>query len=196
MVQEVRATTANENDTIVMAAKTIGRGARRDVFKAIYHGKRSIKSAAEIADATGLTQKRVTECGKVLDQRGIVRQLKGHPTSYQKVSSYIPLRSRILKATESKKALDAIPTKVRPHAGSGRLPQYVTVRLRTKAAKAKQITIDDIDNFARVRPIRAGESMPKTVSKMNSRKESRRSFDRLASSRIGAVRTRTYFRPI
>lgn len=165
MVQEVRDTTANENDTIVMAAKTIGRGARRAVFKAIYHGKRRVKTAAEIAKMTGLTQKRVTECGKALDHRGIVRQIDGYPVSYEKVSSYIALRPRILKATESRKALDAIPTKVRPHvSGGGKLPKFVTVRIRTTGANAKPITIDDIDNFAGVRMIRPGESLPDTVS--------------------------------
>jgi hypothetical protein len=94
MVQEVRDTTANENDTIAMAARTIGGGARRDVFNAIYHGKKRVKSAADIAATTGLSQKRVTECGKVLAQRGIVRQLEEFPVSYEKVGSYIPLRPR------------------------------------------------------------------------------------------------------
>jgi hypothetical protein len=167
MVQEVRDTTTNENDTIVMAAKTIGRGAKRDVFKAIYHGKRRVKTAAEIAKATGLTQKRVTECGKVLDQRGIVRQVDGHPVSYEKVNSYIPLRPRILKATGSRQVLEAIPTKVRPHTGSigtGKFPKFVTVRIRTSGANAKAITIDDIDNFSRVSSVKPDGSLPSTVS--------------------------------
>lgn len=60
MAQEVRDSSANENDVIAMAVKVIGRGARRDVFRAVYHGKKRIKTAAEIAHATGLTQKRVT----------------------------------------------------------------------------------------------------------------------------------------
>lgn len=162
MAEEVRDSSANENDLIVMAVKVIGRGERREVFRAIYHGKKGIKTAAEIAEATGLTQKRVTEHGKRLWRRHIVKQHKS-PTAYEKVEVYVALKDKILRLTDDPKALAALPTKVNPRV-SGKLPKFVTVRLLTKNANAKQITIDDVESFSRVRKIKPGGSMPDTVS--------------------------------
>jgi hypothetical protein len=161
VAQEVRDSSANENDIIAMAVKVIGKGARREVFKAIYYGKRRIKTAAEIAETTGLTQKRVTECGKALARRHIVDQRKMNGVAYEKIDAYVELKDKILRLTDDPAGLDALPTKVRLRVDV-KLPKFV--RLPTKGARALPITIDEIDNFAKVRSFPHGASLPATVS--------------------------------
>src|SRR5687767_3979085 len=65
------------DDTIGHAAKSIGRSAdRKAVFEAIYFGKKSIKTATEIANALGISEKRVLEKGKELVRARLVGQTK------------------------------------------------------------------------------------------------------------------------
>jgi hypothetical protein len=162
MAQEVRDTSGDENDVVAMAARVVGTGQRRDVFKAIYFGKRRIKTAAEIAEATGLSQKRVTECGKALVRRHIVEQRKQDGmVAYEKVEAYIALKDKILRLTDNPEALAALPTKTNPKIQI-KLPKFV--RLPTRGATALPITIDDVDNFRLVRFVGHGASLPASVS--------------------------------
>jgi len=63
----------NKNELILQAAEVIGRGQRRDVFKAIYHHKSRVKTVAQIAAKTRLTRKQVLNAGKKLaDQRSSI----------------------------------------------------------------------------------------------------------------------------
>ena len=84
---QVESNQVPDSDLEMMAVKVIGKGQRREVFKAIYFGKRNSKTAAEIAEATGLTQKRVTEHGKALARRHIVTQINDRGISYEKVEA-------------------------------------------------------------------------------------------------------------
>ena len=60
MTVKVADVRANLNENIRHAAQIIGRSkARRDIFEAVYRGKKQVKSVDEIVSATGLTHKRV-----------------------------------------------------------------------------------------------------------------------------------------
>src|SRR5260370_23752228 len=89
---------SNTNEQIEQAAKAIGRSLERGcVFDAIYHGKQRVKSASEISQKTGLSQKRVTIAGKHFADRGIVEQVRENgATGYRKIDFFHTHKAAIL----------------------------------------------------------------------------------------------------
>ena len=68
---------ANVAETIRHAAQVIGRSKqRRALFAAIYHGKKAVKTVPELAETTGLSEKRVLEEGRKLAANQLVEQEK------------------------------------------------------------------------------------------------------------------------
>jgi hypothetical protein len=164
VAQEVRDISSNENDVVVMAARTIGKGERREVFREVYFGKKATKTAAELAEKLGMTRKRITEHGKVLERRHLIQQLKSDDgVAYGKVKEIAALRDRILRATENP---DAIPTKVRPKLQGGSQDTVMLRIKRTNGAQVLPIYVDDVDTFENVRNIPLGNSMPRSVTEM------------------------------
>jgi len=157
MAQHVVDLSSNAPENIALAAEIIGpRGARRDVFIAIYTGKKRIKTVAEIARSTGLTPKRVTELAKRLAVGNIVAQLKrdGY-TAYQKYDFFHHNRDKILALASSRKKLSVYPTKRNPRQ-AGVAPEVrvdLAVRLPKNRARAVHLTVDDIDSFEKVRGV-------------------------------------------
>lgn len=95
-MQRVADTRANRNENILAAVKCIGRSKdRRAVFEAVYKGKKEVKRVDEIAQATGLAEKRVLERGKELAHEGIVKQVKSNgKNGLQKKTPFIlPIKS-------------------------------------------------------------------------------------------------------
>ena len=73
-VSDVR---SSPSDQIAHAAKVIGKSLhRKAVFRAIYYGKKRVKTVAEIHQATSLPRKRVLEEGKKLAKQHVVHQTK------------------------------------------------------------------------------------------------------------------------
>lgn len=167
MPQAVSDSLSNTNEQICQAAKTIGRSQiRRKVFEAIYHGKKRLKSAEEIAQKTGLTQKSVTMAGKRFHDRGIVEAVRVNgKTMYKKIDFFHTHKSDILAYAGNKKKLEALPTKSRP-----RVSTVVTVSLNTQKISTKQITIDDVDSFKKVHGVKANGFIPRTVSEAQFKK--------------------------
>src|SRR5579862_8147246 len=94
---EVTDSLSNTEEQIERAAKTIGRGARRKVFIAIYNHKARIKSVEEIHRRTGLSRVRVLQEGRHLATRGIVRQsTKDRDTAYETIDFFQAHKARIL----------------------------------------------------------------------------------------------------
>jgi hypothetical protein len=157
MASHVIDLSSNAPENIARAAEIIGpRGARRDVFIAIYTGKQKIKTARELAKTVGLTQKRVTELAKRLAVSNVVTQLKvkGY-TAYQKNDWFHDNKAKILSIASSKSKLKAYPTKRNP-ARSGSNQEFkvnLTFKLPRKKARATHLTIDDINNFSKVRKV-------------------------------------------
>lgn len=158
--QSVVDISSNAEENIAHAAKVVGRGnGRRKVFDTIYTGKQKIKSAKEIARKTGLTEKRVLQEAKALTDNNIAipTKVNGHK-AYQKIDFFHRRKAQILALAASKVKLAAFPTKRNPgirHATAERIK--VDIRIPQKKHAAHHITVDDIDNFAKITSI---ESRP------------------------------------
>lgn len=161
MPQAVSDSLSNTNEQIEQAAKAIGRSAeRRKVFEAIYHGKQRVKTAPEICEKTRISQKRVTMAGKYFVDRGIIEQLKQDGvTAYKKIDFFHAHKAAVLAYAGNSKKLETLPTKRRP-----RVAATVTVKVDTRRVDTKQITIDDVDSFKKVREIKNDGFIPRTVS--------------------------------
>lgn len=167
MAQAVSDSLSNTNEQIEQAAKAIGSSRqRREVFEAIYHGKKRIKTASEISDTTDLTQKKVTMAGKHFADRGIVKQTRqDNETAYEKIDFFHTHKATILAYAGNDKKLQNLPTKRRPRGSS-----IVPVKFDPQRAATKQITIDDIDSFRRVQNIQVDGFIPRTVSERQLKK--------------------------
>lgn len=151
---------ASKHDRIADAAKFIGRGKRRDVFKEIYRHKKRVKTVAEIVVKTGLTRMAVLQRGGELAREGIVHQTKEDgETAYEQDKFYQANKKKILDLNADRKKLAAYPTKTNP-------VKVVPIRVKVPAAgvKATPVTIDDIDSFAKAKKVRAKNYMGDALS--------------------------------
>ncbi len=157
---EVCDSLSNTEEQIERAAKTVGRGARRMVFEAIYHHKAKVKSVGDIARKTGLSRLRVLQEGRHLSRRGIVRQTKKDgDTAYEMIEFFHAHKKEILRFAADPKKLDKLPTKRKLGAT---LPKFVTIS--SSGATVNRITIDDVRSFAKIRKINGAGSLPATVT--------------------------------
>lgn len=148
MVHDVSDSRSNPQEQIAHAARVLGRSKHRKlVFKVIYTGKMSVKTVEYISNVTKLSQKRVLEEGAKLVGNKIVENVKvNKKTAYKKDLFYTQNRDKILALTR-KGALDKFPTKSNPRITYS----IVNVPIPKKAFDIKQLTIDDIDSFSKVR---------------------------------------------
>jgi hypothetical protein len=65
-------------------------------------------------------------------------------------------KNKILNLARNKKSLANLPTKVTPRSSSA---GSVTIRVPTRTFNVASITIDDLDNFSKVKRIRQGQQM-------------------------------------
>jgi hypothetical protein len=152
MVLPVSDARSNPHDQIAHAVETLGRSqARLKVFQAIYRGKKRAKSVNEIADMTGLSRVRVLQEGKRLADNHLVSQLRlAGITAYEKDSFYSANKRKILRLVQDPKAFSQFHTKTRP----AQATQIVKLKLPVARPKIRQITVDDIQNFAKVKRLR------------------------------------------
>lgn len=143
---------SNPADQIAHAVEVLGRAKQRiAVFKAIYHGKKRIKTVNEIATATGLDRIRVLQEGRRLADNEIVTQIRAAGvTAYEKDRFYSAQKGKILRLVQDPAAFAGFPTKTHPRAT---LPKTLTINLPRPRIQARYITIDDLDSFCRVRSI-------------------------------------------
>jgi hypothetical protein len=144
---------SNPADQIAHAVDVLGRAKQRiNVFKAIYFGKKRVKTVNEIATATGLGRVRVLQEAKRLADNQIVKQIRAAGmTVYEKDSFYSAQKKKILRLVQDPVAFASFPTKARPRAA---LPKEVTIRIPRLRIQAVYITVDNIDSFSRVRKVR------------------------------------------
>ena len=152
---------SNLNEQIEHAAKAIGRSTlRREVFKAVYDGKKQIKTVSMIMQKTGLSRMKVLQSGRHLFMRQVVTQLKRDgETAYQKIDVLHGQKRQILTLAADPKKLVRFPTKRKVVVAGPKV-----VRLTTQWAAAKPITIDDIGSFRKVRRVRRNGNLPASVS--------------------------------
>jgi len=147
-VSDVR---SNAREQIAHAVEVLGRSkARIAVFTAIYRGKKKIKSVDDIAASTGLSRIRVLQEGLRLASNDVVEQLRvAGWTAYRKYPFYAANKGKILKLVRNQRALPRFRSRPAPPA----TPQLVKIKLRVAPPRTRLVTVDDIDNFAKVRGV-------------------------------------------
>jgi len=145
---------SNANEQIVHAATIIGRSKRcYMVFEAIYRGKKAIKSVKYIESMiSSMNNVEVLQQGKKLASNGIVEQvkIKEEGTGYKKDRFYSQHYRKILSIAGKKEKIKKIPTK----RNSGNTVNIINKATIKKFVNVSQVTVDDIDNFAKVKNIK------------------------------------------
>ena len=145
---------SNPNDQIAYIAKVLGRSKERTaVFVAIHTGRKNIKSATEIANATKLKRKRVLEEGVKLVHKQIVKQhkLPDGDIGYERDAFSYGHKAKIVALARSPKKLKKFPTKYSVNV----TPVKLNVPIAKSAIQTAVITVDTIDSFAMVKKIRS-----------------------------------------
>ena len=150
MIHKVTDVSGNRQDKIANAAKVIGRSKDRlDVFRAICSGKK-IKTVDEILEVSSLKNRiRVLQEGKKLASEDIVNQTKKYgKTAYEKIDFYAKNKDTIYSLVKDTNKLKKFPTKTNPQIQT---KTHITIHLPRNRARTQQITIDDVDSFAKAR---------------------------------------------
>ncbi len=147
----------NRNDKIVNAAKVLGRAEqRKKVFIAVYTGKKKIKRVSEIAALAGLERKRVLEEAKKLVSEDLVEQLEEKidgETAYRKLAFYSHNKNKIINLYKNKN-FEKFPTKTNPQINLS----TIKLSFPKRFAKTKQVHIDDIVSFSKVRRVKENKT--------------------------------------
>jgi hypothetical protein len=141
----------DRNDKIANAARVLGRSEdRKKIFKAIYTGKKKIKTVGEISSISGIKNRvRVLQETKRLLSEDIIHPAKKikNETAYQKIDFYTHNRDKILALSKNKVKLEHFPTKITPQYGR----QIIKASFPGPLIDVRHVTIDDIDSFSKVR---------------------------------------------
>jgi len=153
MVQNVSDARSNPNDQIAHAVKVLGKSKDRlAVFKFIYHGKKALKTVSEISKRIKLPRKRVLEEGKKLAHNQLVHQEKlVGDIAYRRDDFFYGQKGKILSLVHDKKKFAKFPTKITP-ISTARI--VYTIRLPRQMVRAKPVTVDHIDSFAKVKGLK------------------------------------------
>lgn len=146
MVTHVSDFGSNVNENLENWGKALGRSqARRAIFNLIYGKQKKRWTSDEIMEATGLGRVTALHEGKKLAANGLLHEVReSGRVIYEKDSRVQHRKKAIIKYADSTVARNALPTKRRPAT-----IKLSTVRVRTDRARAKLITIDDIDSFGK-----------------------------------------------
>lgn len=163
MTLDVSDLRANAHEAITRAAEVIGRSKhRRIIFEGIYKGKKKIKSAEELSCLLTVVENimdrgvRALDAGKSLVADNIVKQTKDKKTgkvAYEKVGFYSKHYKKILSYVDNPNKAKRVPTKQRPAYNAGN-NGFINIQLNQDfKIKCKQVTIDDIKTFNKVKKI-------------------------------------------
>lgn len=138
---------SNYNDQLANAAGILGNSKHRQaIFETVYRGSKQMKTINEIMKETSLSQVHVLkEGGKMA---GFL--IEKVPGGYRKKKEFSTIYKKILSLARDKNKLRKLPTKISPAVYSkGR----IIVNFSALAINARQITIDEIDSFSRIRGV-------------------------------------------
>lgn len=144
---------SSPNEQIYHAVKVLQRSKhRQQVFEAIYRGKKKAKNVSDILDKTDLKSRvRVLQEGRSLADNHIVRQTKVNgETAYEKDPFYARNKRRILSLARNPRKLKKLPTKYNVNLAYTKAEKIIVPR---PLVQARQVTIDDLDSFKRVRKL-------------------------------------------
>jgi hypothetical protein len=149
---------SNLNDNLDHAAKVLRRSKdRRNVFAAIYRGKKLIKTQEELRKATGLSFVRILQEAGILFSNNMIQRQKIHGhLAFKKEPFFSHHKDKILSLALNKEKLARLPTKTNPRSSGW---SGITIRIPARAFRVVDVTIDDIDNFSKVRRISHGQQM-------------------------------------
>lgn len=150
-VEQVTDVRSSPRDQIAHAAEVIGASEhRRKVFVAIYRGKKKVKTVSEVVKLSEVRRIRVLQEAGVLADNNIVHKTKvGKELAYAKDAFYSQNKDKVLRLAGNRAALDRFPTKFSP-----RHEVSVTITLPKKMVRVRQLTVDDIDSFSKVRKVK------------------------------------------
>lgn len=125
---------------------------KRKVFKEVYRGQsKKPKTVAAISQITGLTPKQVLNAAKPLSANHVFEQAKyDGRTAYKKYATINTVKSTILRLATDREKLKKHVTIRNPK----RMDQLIKVVVKSKrpvSIDVKHVTIDDIENFSKVR---------------------------------------------
>ncbi len=120
-----------------------------ELFAAIYHGKKAIKTVPELAEKLGLSQKQVLDAGIKLVANQIVEQDRVDGRVAYKDPAITPHKQKILDLVDDPRKKDRYPTKQEPRASGQAVIHRISVQRSNPQPKG--ITIDEIEAFAAVK---------------------------------------------
>ena len=145
---------ANRPERIEQAAGIIGPpgGQKYKLFAAIYKGIKKVKSVGELSKVIGRNRQHVLTLCKILVRKQLIAELRGggEIVGYSPLDTHKGDKNDILKYYARKKKP---PTKRNPKATVIETRRIVIPKDVNIKPKVKQITIDDIDSFSKVRAI-------------------------------------------
>jgi hypothetical protein len=164
MTFEVSDKLSNRNENIEAAAKVLGRSKQRiKVFDKIYFGKKLVKTVDELSVMTGLTNKQVLTQGKKLADNHLVIQTKVETkTAYKKIPFFHENKKEIISLVSNKEKLKNYPTKRK--AAKNEIVNNVQISIPNSHFNIKQITIDDLDSFSKVKEVSESGHLSKEYS--------------------------------
>lgn len=169
MILHATDTRSNLNDQLVYLARMIGMSQRKQkIFDAVYTGKKTTKTVDELVKATKLDAKTVLTVAGFLADNHVFAKTRVHGrTAYTKEQWIHTHKQRILDLARNKKKRAAVPTKTNPKPSTADAASTIVKRVITKTKpwfRAKQITIDDVDTFARAWKVKGAGQLPKSIS--------------------------------
>lgn len=159
MVLHVSDVASNRRDQIANFAELIKNAPTREkVFRAVYRGKKRIKTVSDLCTISGIySAKRITMIAKPLARQGLFEQgrerLNGRVhTVYRKIDFVESNKHTILKLANNKKARERFHTKTNPKSSRGTAKVILRVPFRVRT---RFIQIDDVEQFSKVKKITA-----------------------------------------
>lgn len=142
---------SNLNENLERWSGALAHGGNKlKVFNVVYSSKRKQWTAKDISKALNgaIDEYEVPHVGKKLVGDGILQQMPGSwPVIYTKIPEIQHYKNRILALAKNSGKRKALPTKRKPQ---GRVKVTISGRQK-EPGRAIEVTIDNIDQFARVR---------------------------------------------
>jgi len=164
---EVSDLRSNAAEQIEYAVQAIGRSKiRLNLFQAVYHHM-GAKSATKLAERVRITRQRVIKQIRPLANRNIVAQeRRDKEIYYSAVPSLKAHKAEIVRYANHPAKLEDLATKRRPSVKVTvkNAISFSTIRIPSKSFDARQITVDDIEDFSRVKGVAGSATLSPSLS--------------------------------
>jgi len=129
---------------------------KRSVFEAMHCGRKQVKTVDQLASDTGEGRQQVLNAATQLANQDIIhRERNGRSIAYRRDPFYQANCRKILRYVDNPGSIASLPTKRRPRSPAG--TTVISVPVRRSRIRAKCITVDEIQSFARVRRVCGGQ---------------------------------------